>query len=235
MYKRECHVVARGAMNSVLIEFADGQRECVSRYSVRLKKMLMLDLGAGLCGASQAMKARGWNVITMDIDPDFNTDVVADMRTWSWTGDRPDLVWCSPPCTEFAKFAMPCWYPPETLPPPDMSLVIACKRIVDECNPRYWIIENVRGAVPFFAPILGKPTEVHRPYFLWGHFPPLGNTKRHTFGTKSKHLSSSAKAERARIPESLSLAVAIAIERQLELPLPNTVLQPTREFANETI
>ena len=35
MYKRECHIVARGAMNSILIEFADGQRECVSRHSVR--------------------------------------------------------------------------------------------------------------------------------------------------------------------------------------------------------
>jgi hypothetical protein len=35
MYKRACRVIARGAMNSILIEFADGQRECVSRNSVR--------------------------------------------------------------------------------------------------------------------------------------------------------------------------------------------------------
>ena len=116
---------------------------------------------------------------------------------------------------------MPCWYPPASLAQPDMSLVIACKRIIDECNPRYWIIENVRGAVPFFAPLLGVPAAVYRPYFLWGHFPPLGGVGRHTFGTKTKKLSSSAKAERARIPESLSLAVARAIEGQPELPLPN--------------
>ena len=35
LYGRECRVVARGTMNSILIEFADGQREVVSRYSVR--------------------------------------------------------------------------------------------------------------------------------------------------------------------------------------------------------
>lgn len=69
---------------------------------------------------------------------------------------------------------MPCWYNLADLPAPDMSLVKACKRIVDECQPRYWIIENVRGAVPFFEPLLGKPAGIFRPYFLWGHFPNIG-------------------------------------------------------------
>lgn len=35
MYRRECRVLVRGAMNSILIEFANGQRECVSRNSAR--------------------------------------------------------------------------------------------------------------------------------------------------------------------------------------------------------
>jgi hypothetical protein len=33
-----CRVVARGAKNSVLVEFADGQRVITSRYAVRKKK-----------------------------------------------------------------------------------------------------------------------------------------------------------------------------------------------------
>jgi len=38
MRGRECHVLARGAMNSIMIEFTDnGQKEIVSRHSVRLK------------------------------------------------------------------------------------------------------------------------------------------------------------------------------------------------------
>lgn len=178
--------------------------------------MLMLDIGSGLGGASQAMKEHGWQVVTVDIEPLFQPSVVADMRTWSWHGERPDLVWCSPPCTEFAKFAMPCWYPTETLPPPDMSLVLACKRIIDECHPRYWVIENVRGAVKWFIPILGRPLLVCRPYFLWGHFPLLSINRR-GWRRKTKDLPSTARAKRAQIPISLSLALTLAIESQQEL------------------
>jgi hypothetical protein len=35
LFGQRCRVLARGAMNSVLIEFADGTRHCVSRYAVR--------------------------------------------------------------------------------------------------------------------------------------------------------------------------------------------------------
>jgi hypothetical protein len=35
LYGRKCRIVARGKMNSILIEFEDGQRECVSRNAVR--------------------------------------------------------------------------------------------------------------------------------------------------------------------------------------------------------
>ena len=36
LYKRICRVVARGRMNSCLIEFENGQREVVSRNAVKL-------------------------------------------------------------------------------------------------------------------------------------------------------------------------------------------------------
>lgn len=35
LYKRACRVVARGGMNSCLIEFENGQREVVSRNAVK--------------------------------------------------------------------------------------------------------------------------------------------------------------------------------------------------------
>ena len=35
MYRRQCRVIARGSMNSVLIEFENGQHEIVSRNAVR--------------------------------------------------------------------------------------------------------------------------------------------------------------------------------------------------------
>ena len=47
---------------------------------------LMLDLFAGLGGASEAMRRRGWEVVTVDNDPVFNCTVTADLAEWSWQG-----------------------------------------------------------------------------------------------------------------------------------------------------
>jgi len=32
---RRCKVVARGALNSCVVEFENGQRECISQYAIR--------------------------------------------------------------------------------------------------------------------------------------------------------------------------------------------------------
>ena len=76
--------------------------------------MLMVDLGAGLKGASQAMKERGWEVITLDIDPRFNCTITADVLTWNpldvWrmtSARQIDLLWFSMPCDEFSRESMP--------------------------------------------------------------------------------------------------------------------------------
>lgn len=40
---RICNVISRGKMNSVLIEFDNGQKEIVSRYSIRKLKHIGLE------------------------------------------------------------------------------------------------------------------------------------------------------------------------------------------------
>ena len=171
---------------------------------------LCLDLCSGLGGASQAMHDRGWTVVTVDIDPSFNPTIVADIHTWSWTGPRPDLIWCSPPCTEFSKQSLP-WC--DHSQRPNLDLVNACRRIIRECQPPAWIIENVKGAIPF----LGKPTASYHPYHLWGNFPPLGLVDLSRIQRKEPRHGS---ARRALIPYPLSLATAKAIEMQETLWLP---------------
>lgn len=171
--------------------------------------MLMLDLGSGLKGASRAMGARGWQVVTVDINPAFEPDILADLREWSYSGPRPDLVWCSPPCNEFSREFMP-WSKTGNLP--DMSIVLACKRIIDECQPRFWVIENVKGAIQLFEPVLGSYRVNYGPFYLWGFFPTPGDFK--LIYRKKESRSSTAKAERAMIPCQLSQALAIAIETQ---------------------
>lgn len=153
------------------------------------------------------MRDRNWAVITVDIDPCFEPDIVADIRSWSWRGRRPDLLWASPPCDEFSRELMP-WS--RTGKTPDLSIVKGCRRIVKECNPRYWIIENTRGALPYLVPYLGKPAAVSYPYYLWGFFPQLPDGKREY--RHKELLSSTAKAERARIPYELSALIAEVVE-----------------------
>jgi len=171
--------------------------------------MIMLDICSGLAGASKAMRERGWRVVTVDIDPSFSPDVVADVRDFVWQGERPDLIWCSPPCDEFSREFMP-WC--KTGVAPSMDLVLACKRIIDQARPRFWVIENVRGAVRYFEPVLGKGRGNYGAFFLWGNFPDLGQVV--IKDRKKESYPSSRPDLRAMIPAALSLAMARAIERQ---------------------
>lgn len=170
----------------------------------------MLDLYAGLKGASAAMKDRGWKVRTLDIDPSFDPDIVADARSFSWGGGPLDLVWASPPCDEFSREFMP-WC--RTGKDPSMELLRATIRIIHEIDPRFWVIENVKGAVKWFMPFLGRPSYIANPIYLWGHFPPLPKL---TMTMRKEKMSSSWAAERAKIPYELSLALAQSIENAFD-------------------
>ena len=173
--------------------------------------MLMYDLGAGLKGASQAMKSRGWKVITLDINPKFNCDITADVRTWHYTDIvSPDLLWFSMPCDEFSRESMP-WC--KTGNVPDVSLVEACLRIRDEMQPLFWVCENVQGAIKYFSPLMGHYRFHAGPFYLWGFFPPIGKVDMDGFKKKESYPSGAAE-QRAVIPLALSKAIAEAIEQQ---------------------
>jgi hypothetical protein len=165
----------------------------------------MLDLFAGLGGASAAMRSRGWDVVTVELDPAFRPSVVADVSRLPLRC-RPghfDLVWASPPCTEYARESMP-WC--RTGNVPDFTLWRTTEAAIRELRPRWWVIENVRGAVPFH----GSPARTYGPVFLWGDMP--------MFDARvppwKERLSSKEKAKRACIPWALSQALAIACERE---------------------
>lgn len=176
----------------------------------------MWDLCCGKKGASLAMVERGWRVLTLDNNAEFNPIICTDICTWKpwqWMNedDRPDLIWCSPPCTEFAREFMP-WC--ATGQEPDLTILKACVRIIREVQPRYWVIENVKGALNWFLPILGKPAYVCNPYYLWGSFPDISHVK---VTSHKERLSSSKAAERGIIPHRISEALAMAIEQTVPL------------------
>ena len=172
--------------------------------------MFMVDLFSGRGGASKVMRERGWRVLTVDIDPSFRPDVVADIRKLPLRlGARPDLLWASPPCTEFSRKSMPpSWFP--DAPEPDLSCIEATWAAVHALRPKFWIMENVRGAIPY----LGRPRLFVQPIALWGEFPPLQIRRRWIPKYYRRHYTAGAydPSLRAEIPEDLSWAVASAIE-----------------------
>ena len=151
--------------------------------------MRMLDLFCGLGGASEAMYNHpDWQVIRIDNNPDLLQhlsfvckDVKTVLEEIKTMNLRPsllniDLVWASPPCTEFSEgYNSPkCKHrraDSEEEYQPDMSLLEITLKIIEALKPRYWIIENVKGAVEFFEPLLGPPKVIIGPYYLWGNFP----------------------------------------------------------------
>lgn len=175
--------------------------------------LLMLDIFAGLGGASQAMVARGWEVVTVDNEPLFGCTHTCDVRLFTWPGRRPDLVWLSPPCTEFSRESMPWCRRGQA---PDLSLTRAALDLVRDINPRYWVLENVRGAVPWFAQLgLGAPRAIVGPFYLWGYFPLL--PPRIPKGKGKESIPGRRPDLRAKVPGALSHALAVAVEAQVEL------------------
>lgn len=179
-------------------------------------KFSMIDLCSGLCGASKAMKQRGWKVVTIDIDKKFKPDIVADVRDIDNIIEKiefvPDLLWASPPCEEFTREFLP-WA--KTGQEPDLSILKACIEIKNALKPKSWIFENVKGAVKWFKPFLGKPQFINNPYYLWGEFPLRSNFKIRRKNKES--YSSKQKSQRAKIPYRLSLAIAVSIEQHISL------------------
>ena len=174
--------------------------------------MLMLDLCCGLGGASKAMRDRGWDVITVDIVPEFNPTIVADLRTFHYSGPRPDLVWVSPPCEEFSRWSLPeSWACNRGgKKEPDLTLMLAAKRVIEEAQPIWWIMENVRGAVPFFDPHLGPVRKRSGSRYLWGEFPPFDCDPG--YGKWRIPPSSDRAVLRSIIPKQISTALCLSIE-----------------------
>lgn len=165
-----------------------------------------LDMCSGMGGVRDGFKAAGFEVITIDVDPCFDVDIIADIREIDpGRFKNINVVWSSPPCDEFSLWSMP-WCKKYRKGNPDLSIVTASKKIIDAINPDFWIIENVRGSTAFLNPILGKPVKYGSRY-LWGSFPLFTVRRDHCYGKEK--LSSKQSKLRAKIPFEISYNLAV--------------------------
>lgn len=186
---------------------------------------MMLDLYAGFGGQSEAFLADGWNVLRIDNNPllgGVERMVIMDIRhikaKESHEG-RIEYVHASPPCTEFSTG----YSSPRSIAQregrdfmPDMTWFIEALRIIEEVNPKYWSIENVKGSIRYVEPLLGKPSLIVGPYVYWGNFPRFdaSNVVLTDKNVKDRRWSPLRSNHKAKIDLSISKAFLSAMKSQ---------------------
>ncbi len=184
-----------------------------------MKTLVWLDLCSGLGGASQPAIDRGWEVIRVDIDPRFKPDIVADVRAlpfWDMGDTKPDIVWASPPCTEFTKDTLPKTWAATWKSEPQIEqaidLVRACHWACVTLSKEFWIVENVMGSRKFLSPILGPVRAKVTGHVFWGKLPCLlPDTGSHKWRLPP---TADRTALRAKIPYEIGEAICRAVEQR---------------------
>ena len=105
--------------------------------------MRFWDICSGTGSVSRVWADAGHETMTLDVDRKCQADVCQDILTWDYTCfslEPPDVIWCSPPCTQYSKART------RALTPRDLdgadAIVQRCLDIIAYWKPRFWIIEN---------------------------------------------------------------------------------------------
>ena len=107
----------------------------------------LLEVCCGSAQVSRYFAAQGWEECTVDWEAKWSSTILADVRDLKpeqlWTPGEWDVVWCSPPCTEYslAKSTAPRDYALAD------SVVISCLDIIRYLTTNtdkhvFWAVEN---------------------------------------------------------------------------------------------
>lgn len=135
-----------------------------------ISRPVILDLCGGTGSWSLPYKEAGYDVRVVTL-PEY------DVRTFN----PPENVYgilAAPPCTEFS--VLNCRAEPRQRDEVSgMEIVNACLRIIKQCNPIFWALENPRG---YLRKYLGIPPLTFQPWYygdpwtkatdIWGNFRP---------------------------------------------------------------
>jgi len=172
---------------------------------------VILDLYSGTGGASEAfLEHPGWRVIRVEDDHQHAQVPETRIVDSSWSlnllaEERIELLWASFPCTEFSRLDQP--WTRARLPEgfePSLVEALKTKNIIEVLKPKYYCVENVRGAIPYLEPIFGPHTQRIGPYFLWTNLPTIVTG---SWNPLKKSQNMTGAKQRGAIPIELSRAV----------------------------
>lgn len=116
--------------------------------------MKILELFCGTKSFSKIAKRRGHEILTVDNDPQHNADITKDILEVTSQDildkfGQVDVVWASPPCTTFSVASIYRYW--ENGKPKNEKTLLGIRivqktiQLIQELQPKFWIIENPRG------------------------------------------------------------------------------------------
>jgi hypothetical protein len=129
-------------------------------------KSLVIDLFCGTKSLKKTAEDLGFDYFGIDIDPQFEPDLVADINDFyffssheKWLPRIPHIIWASPPCTHFSVASIgKNWIrnkngdpiPKTEQASEAITLVYRTLLLIDNIHPCWWFIENPRGMLRQF-------------------------------------------------------------------------------------
>ena len=111
-------------------------------YAAIHRPIRVLELFSGTGSVGKVAREKGWDVVSLDIDP--RADINVDILLWDYRslGMTFDVVWGSPPCTMYSSFQD--IHTPKHLRDlgPSNALVMKTIEIINYFQPSYYFIEN---------------------------------------------------------------------------------------------
>ena len=113
--------------------------------------MKLLELFSGTKSIGKVFEENGWEVFSVDNDPQYNPDWCGDILNFK-TKEKYDVVWASPPCTCFSVASIGSswignYHPKKVGTALGMAYVLKAIEIIRDVKPKYWFIENPRGVM----------------------------------------------------------------------------------------
>jgi len=113
--------------------------------------MKILELFSGTESFSKVARERGHETFTVDNNEQFNSDICIDIMDLNSNNFKikPDVIWASPPCTTFSVASIRHYWengkPKNDKCLKGIEIVKKTIKLIEELNPKYYIIENPRG------------------------------------------------------------------------------------------